>query len=328
MSCRHHRASCSGASRLRGVVAAAALAAIAHLVAPSAPSFASLAVGRAAGSAKAGVFCGGSPIVRDNSLISGMASTATATAPLGWLNPRSWSSEPLSPTERLSPREWTRMYRNLGLEEGASREKTVKATTRLRRKYADDEEALERVENANLWIMTKMMMQKEEATRKRQQANRMRELGNAPKNLFLKYIGGYLPPSVRQMFEAPSSAHFRTASSLMGIFALMGVCVPTQAMNFVGLSGVACMGLIYQRGRPEPVKDDMGNAGAVQKINYKEAASAVVITALGVLSGLGLANALSYVVDAQVTAVFCLTACATLWTLSLFMKVYGCFNTN
>lgn len=41
--------------------------------------------------------------------------------------------------ERLSPREWLRMYRTLGLAEDASKAQVTKAASRLRRKYAEDE---------------------------------------------------------------------------------------------------------------------------------------------------------------------------------------------
>jgi len=220
------------------------------------------------------------------------------------------------------------MYRILGLEEGAPRDKITKAVSKLRKKYANNEEALERVENANLWIMTKLLSQKEDAVRKQQQANRLRELGDSPRKLFVKYIAGYLPPSIRQMFEVPNTKHFRVASGLMGAFALAGLCVPTQASNFVGLAAAATMGLVYQRNRPEPVKDDMGNVGAVQKINYKEAGMSVVVALFGIAVGLGITAGLMHFSadDAPFQSLFCLTVCLVLWTISLFVKVYQCFD--
>ncbi|CAL1172359.1 unnamed protein product [Cladocopium goreaui] len=164
--------------------------------------------------------------------------------------------------ERLSPREWLRMYRILGLSEDATKAQVTKAASRLRRKYAEDEDSLQRVETANLWIMTKLLSEKEEALNAKQQANRLRELGDSPRRLFQKYVAGYIPPGVRRMMEPPTTKHFRWASGLMGAFALMGLCVPTQATNFIGLAAASAMGLVYQRNRPEPVRDDMGNIGA------------------------------------------------------------------
>ena len=49
------------------------------------------------------------------------------------------------------------------------------------------------------------------------------------------------------MLEPPSTKHFRWASGLLGAFALMGLCVPTQATNFIGLAAASSMGLVYQR---------------------------------------------------------------------------------
>lgn len=254
-----------------------------------------------------------------------MAAAATAVAP-GWLDLRRWSGQPASVADRLSPREWLRMYRTLGIGEDASREQVMKATTRLRKKYADNEASSERVETASLWIMTKMMSKKEEALRQRQQANRLRELGDSPRRMFQKYVAGYLPPSVRQMFAAPDGKHFRTASGLLGIFALLGLCVPTQASNFVGLGAAATLGLVYQRGRPEPVKDEFGNVGAVQKLNYKEVGASLLLVALGGLLGTGASFGLTYVVDAPFQVIFCIATIMVFWLTSLFLKVYGCFE--
>ena len=83
-------------------------------------------------------------------------------------------------------------------------------------------------------------------------------------------MAGYFPPSVRRMLEPPTTKHFRWASGLLGAFALMGLCVPTQATNFIGLAAASSMGLVYQRNRPEPVRDDMGNIGAARKPRREE----------------------------------------------------------
>lgn len=133
-----------------------------------------------------------------------------AAATLSWMNPATWANPSSSPTERLTHREWLRMYRTLGLSEDSTKQQVSKAVSRLRRKYASDEAALERVEAANLWIMTKILSQKEEAVRAKQQANRLRELGDSPRRLFQKYVAGYIPPNIRQMMEPPDTKHFRS----------------------------------------------------------------------------------------------------------------------
>jgi len=241
---------------------------------------------------------------------------ATGTAQTSWLP--GWASS--STTDQLSPRDWVRMYRVLGLPEDASRHRVLKATSRLRKKYADDEEALERAERANLWIMTRFVTMQEAASRKRQQANRLRELGDSPR------MQKYLPPSIVRMLEAPSTTHFRTASGLLGAFALLGLCVPTQSSNFVGLASAATMGLIYQRSRPEPVKDEFGNVGAIQKPNPKEMLATIGVTASGVFFSLTLAWCLANLIDAPFDVLFCLTTCAVLWLVSLSFRVYQCFD--
>jgi len=218
------------------------------------------------------------------------------------------------------------MFRTLGISEDSSKEQVLKATTRLRRKYAKNEEALERVEAANLWIMTRIVSRNEEARRQRQQANRMRELGDSPRRLLQKYVGGYLPPSVRQMIEPPNTKHFRWTSGLLGVFALLALCVPTQAPNMVGLGAASALGLIYQRNRPEPVKDEFGNVGAVRKVNPKEMLATIVVVVLGIVIGLGLSLGLGYLVDTPFQVIFATTTCLVLWLVALFFKVYQCFD--
>lgn len=253
-----------------------------------------------------------------------MPAVAVEAAAVSWMNPFRSGTPP--PSERLSQREWVKMYRVLGIGEDSPKEVVQRATSRLRRKYADNEEALDRVEAANLWIMTRMVQRSEEAQQRRQQAARMREIGNAPKNIFLKYIWGWVPPNVRQMVEAPDTKHFRWSSGLLGAFALMALCAPTQVTNFVGLGAASCMGLVYQRNRPEPVKDDMGNVGRVQSPNFKEMGASVLLAVLGVLLGVGATLGIGYVVDWPFQTLFALTTLSFLWLIALFFKVYQVFE--
>eukprot|EP00442_Polarella_glacialis_P054158 CAMPEP_0115152044 /NCGR_PEP_ID=MMETSP0227-20121206/65944_1 /TAXON_ID=89957 /ORGANISM="Polarella glacialis, Strain CCMP 1383" /LENGTH=332 /DNA_ID=CAMNT_0002562613 /DNA_START=54 /DNA_END=1052 /DNA_ORIENTATION=+ len=292
---------------------------------PSAPSFAAARLSASTGSLQAhGKLCGGAPF-RDAGARPDFASTPlAAAATLSWMNPTSWGSQSSPLSDRLSPREWLRMYRTLGLPEDATRQQVTKASSRLRKKYAEDEPALERVEAANLWIMTKMMAKKEE--RVRQQANRLRELGDSPRRLFQKYIAGYVPLNIRQMIEPPDTKHFRWASSLLGIFTLIGLCVPTQASNFVALSAASTMGLVYQRNRPEPVKDEGGNVGRVEKPKLKEMGACIVLIALGVGTGALLTTGLVKLLNMDFQSTFLFTTCFTLWLIALFFKVYETFD--
>merc|ERR1711879_591339 len=179
--------------------------------------------------------------------------------------------------DRLSPREWTRVYRTLGLPEDATQEQVTITMSRLRRKYADDEAAMDRIENAYLWVAAQLLSKKEQATLARQQANRLRELGDSPRSLLEKTFAGRTPLFIREMFEPPTMKHFRWASSLLGAFLLLALCAPATSFNCIGLGTASTLGLIYQRNRPEPVKDDLGNVGEVRKINPKEIFAALAV---------------------------------------------------
>jgi len=292
----------------------------AALLSPAAVLFAAPSLLAASGGRQprpmVGISFGSEPVGNSN-----MAAAASLT-----LNPLQWGSQ-ASPDQSMSPREWVRMFRILGISEDSSRDQVMRATARLRRKYAEDEESLDRVERANLWIMTRIVSRNEEIAKQRQRTARFREVGNTPKRLFMNLIGQYLPAGVRDMIEMPDSGEFKRSSGLLGVFALMGLCVPTQATNFVGLGAAACMGLIYARGRPVPVKDEMGNAGSVQGLNYRECGGAVAVVVASALMGAGVTLGLGYVlVDSPMSVIFCTSCCIFFWMSSLFFKVYGCFD--
>lgn len=229
--------------------------------------------------------------------------------------------------QELSNRDWVRLYRTLGLPIDATRDQVQRAAAKLRRKYAEDEVALERVEKSNLMIMQRLVSKSEEAMKKRQQANRLREFGDTPRRLLGKLAKKYLPASVNEMLEPPDMKHFQKTSGLIGAFTLLGLCVPTQASNFVGLAAASALGLIYARGRPEPVRDEMGNAGAVQKINFKEMGATVAVVLISALIGggatLGVARMNS---EAPLTITFLVSCSIIFWFSALFFKVYGCFE--
>lgn len=295
-------------------------AALAVLPAPPGLLFAAPAAGRSPmGPGTWMPFCGPSPEIQRPQL-----QMAAGAASLSWLP---WGKEQQSDWARTrTPRDWARMYRTLGIAEDSSKEQVERAATRLCNKYAEDSEAKQRVEHASLEIKMLLVSRSEAATKRRQQAAAMREVGNTPRKLFQKCIAGWVPPSIRQMMEVPDTKHFRWTSSLLGGCILLALCVPTQASNCVGLGAASAMGLIYQRNRPEPVKDEMGNVGEVRKINPKEMGATVAIVAIGALLGALMSLALGYVVDTPLQVVFAATTCSVLWLATMFFKVYECFN--
>jgi len=233
---------------------------------------------------------------------------------------------PPSSCERLSLRDWLRLYRTLGLPVDASREQVLKAVSRLRKKYADDEDALERIESANLWILSRIISQEERLQDQRRRAAKLQKLSEAPKRFLMEYVLVFCPPSVRSMVEVPTWAHFARTSGLLGVFSLAGLCVPSQGTNFVGLGAAAALGLVYMRNRPEPVQDDMGHIGEVQKMNPKEMIAAVALVGACVLGGAALTALSLRCFLAPFQSVFCVATCFLLWCAALFFKVYGCFD--
>lgn len=251
------------------------------------------------------------------------ATGAAASLTLPWGGQQSTQGE-----DQLSNRDWVRLYRTLGLADDASRDQVQRAAARLRRKYAEDEQALERVERANLKIMQRLVFKKEDAIKKKQQAHRLREFGtlSGPRKMLANAAKKYLPAGVYNMLEPPDMKHFKKTSGLVGFFTLLGLCVPTQASNFVGLSAASALGLIYTRTRPEPVKDEMGQVGAVQKMNIKEMGGTLAIVLGSGLLGGALTLGVAKLVDTPLMLTFLVCCSFCFWLASLFFKVYGCFE--
>lgn len=270
--------------------------------------------GRAASLAQRGP--GSSPL--SSVAIAAAATTSVRSSALAselrrWLVP--------SPAERLSPREWLRMYRLLGLPEGASRQQVAKAAARLRKKYEGNTEAIERIENAHLWIMTGLLRRKEEAQRQHQRAARRRELGDVR-----RYVPNVLPSNLWQFVERPSSQHFRVTSGWLGLATLVGTCVPNLTTNVVAMAAIICMGLVYQRNRPELVRDEFGNPGEVRQVDPKEMIATVAFVAAGGLLGALMSLVLSRSTGAPFQDVFLFPTCAALYFIALSCKVHRCFH--
>jgi len=253
-------------------------------------------------------------------------SLTAAAAAVSLLNPRTWTATPTFPVQDYTKRQWTRQYRILGLDNDAPREKVLKAADTLREKYAGDEEAIERIDRASLLIMTRLMSESERKRLERERAEKIKEVLETPKRLLNRYVLSWIPVSIRDMLEVPTAKIFRKSSGLLGVFALLGLCVPNMASSFVGLGAAATMGLVYTRGRPEPVKDSQGNVGEVKKINLKEMGACIALVVASFLLGAGCTAALVELIYADFQVIFCVSTCFILWLVSLFFKVYEAFD--
>lgn len=225
----------------------------------------------------------------------------------------------------FTQREWLRFYRTLGLPQDAPQELVKKASARLLRKYADNEDAQQTVNNAVLHISARNMKRSITEDAKKVKVEKMKSF--SPERLIKKYVLGYIPPNIRQMIEMPTTSHVRWTGSILGAMALIAICVPQQAANFVGLAAACALGIIYQRGRPEPRKDDAGNVGEVQKVKPKEFVATIAVVLFGVLIGGFLTYLLNLIGVGMLPQVLFATAtCGVFWVLTLFVKVYKCFD--
>ena len=80
----------------------------------------------------------------------------------------------------------------------------------------------------------------------------------------------------------PDKAHATSVGKFVGGTAFGCVMMPKMASTFLMMGWAASVGLLYSRGQPELVKDDMGNPGEVRPTS----ATAVLLT-LALVTGFG-----------------------------------------
>lgn len=181
---------------------------------------------------------------------------------------------------------------------------------RWRKRYADDPESLQRVETACLRLIERIAKEEAESERARPAAE--------------VHVAG-----LRRFVVKPTLSEFRRATLFFGALTLLGRLSPGQAATCVGLAIAGALGSLYQRGRPELVRDSAGNLGEVRPLDARE----VVATTALVSASLGLGAALTAVVVAlaetsALQETFCALACGMLWLTTLIFEVVGRFGPN
>lgn len=72
------------------------------------------------------------------------------------------------------------------------------------------------------------------------------------------------PKWAAKVYVPPDADHLQQCATYFGIFAAAGTFFPKFITSCIAIGFVSSLGLLYQRGAPEPVKDDMGNVGEVR----------------------------------------------------------------
>lgn len=157
----------------------------------------------------------------------------------------------------------TNPYRALGVSEDATYEEVDEAVQRLSIKYADDRKKLMMLDVYKDKIFEDKLQKRMSGalTPKIKESPYERKL--VPKKRFV------MPEWAKGIFKLPDFPYFRRTGIIMGIFVALGFVTPTLAGSCMAMAFIAAAGFLYNRGLPDPVRDDYGAVGEVRPVKHK-----------------------------------------------------------
>lgn len=166
-------------------------------------------------------------------------------------------------------------YRALGVSEDATYEDVNSAVQRLSIKYADDRKKLMMLDVHKDRIF-------EDKLQQRMSGSLMPKIKDSPydrkpvkKKLFV------VPTWAQGIIKLPDLKYTKRTGIIMGIFVLLGFVTPTLAGSCMAMAFIAAAGFLYNRGLPEPVRDDYGGYGEVRPVKHRVVLKTLLIN-LGV----------------------------------------------
>lgn len=166
-------------------------------------------------------------------------------------------------------------YRALGVSEDATYEEVDEAVKRLSVKYADDRKKLMMLDVHKDKIFEDKLQKRMSGTLMPKVKESPYERKPVPKKRFV------MPEWAKGIFKFPEFPYFRRTGIIMGIFVALGFVTPTLAGSCMAMAFIAAAGFLYNRGLPEPVRDDYGAVGEVRPVKHKVVLKTILVN-LGV----------------------------------------------
>lgn len=166
-------------------------------------------------------------------------------------------------------------YRALGVGEDATYDEVEAAVKSLSIKYADDRKKLMMLDVYKDQIFEDKLQQRMAGTLIPKIKESPYDRKIEPKKRFV------VPEWAQGIFKLPTMKYFKRTGIIMGIFFALGFVTPTLAGSCMAMSFIAAAGFLYNRGLPEPVRDDYGAYGEVRPVKHRVVLKTVLIN-LGV----------------------------------------------
>lgn len=154
-------------------------------------------------------------------------------------------------------------YRALGVGEDATYEEVDEAVKRLSIKYADDRKKLMMLDVYKDKIFDDKLQKRMSGALTPKIKESPYERKPVPKKRFV------MPAWAQGIFKLPDFKYTRRTGIIMGIFVALGFVTPTLAGSCMAMAFIAAAGFLYNRGLPEPVRDEYGAIGEVRPVKHK-----------------------------------------------------------
>jgi len=182
--------------------------------------------------------------------------------------------------------EETNPYRAIGVSESASQEEVDAAVRRLKQKYAGDEQRLEYFETQKARIFDDKLRKRlsgamggASVVRESPYERRQRERAAEARKIVM-------PRWVKLLVRKPELNQSRRAGTLLLAMLIGALLAPTISQTSQLFGAFIAGAFLYNRGLPEPVKDDYGNIGEVRPVKSWPLLRSLVIVAIAGMLGL------------------------------------------
>ncbi|GAB0496246.1 hypothetical protein MMPV_007558 [Pyropia vietnamensis] len=162
-------------------------------------------------------------------------------------------------------------YRMLGVGEDATYEEVEAAVARLSIKYGQDQKKLMQLAVSKDKIFEDRLAQRMSGSFKGKVKVSPYERPVVKKPLFT------IPEWARNSVALPTKQYLKRTSLLMAIFVGLGFLTPTLASSCMAMAFISAAGFLFNRGLPEVVRDDFGNAGEVRPVQNKVVLKTILI---------------------------------------------------
>lgn len=162
-------------------------------------------------------------------------------------------------------------YRALGVPENATYDEIEEAVKRLSVKYADDKKKLMMLDVHRDKIFEDRLQQRMSGTLIPKVKESPYERKPQPKKRLV------VPQWAQGVVKLPDLRYVRRTAIIMGIFVVLGFVTPTLAGSCMAMAFIAAAGFLYNRGLPEPVRDEYGAIGEVRPVKHRIVLKTLVI---------------------------------------------------